>query len=120
MNLFRMDGPRIYRQGARLIGPFLDEFLRAIGWTRVEIAALVPHQASRHAIDLLTDRLGFTPRPGRQQPPPARQLRRRLPSPSPSPRPSPPTASGAAIASSSAAPARASPSARSPSPTDEG
>ncbi len=61
MNLFRMDGPRIYRQGARLIGPFLDEFLRAIGWTRVEIAALVAHQASRHAIDLLTDRLGFTP-----------------------------------------------------------
>lgn len=60
MNLFRMDGPRVYRQGAKLIGPFLDDFLRAVGWERASLAALVPHQASRHALDLLTERLGFT------------------------------------------------------------
>lgn len=60
MNLFHMDGPRVYRQGARLIGPFLDDFLRAVGWERSSLAALVPHQASRHALDLLTARLGFT------------------------------------------------------------
>ncbi len=60
MNLFRMDGPRVYRQGARLISPFLDDFLASIGWAYADIDALVPHQASRHALDLLTERLGFT------------------------------------------------------------
>jgi 3-oxoacyl-[acyl-carrier-protein] synthase-3 len=60
MNMFRMDGPRVYRQGAKLIGPFLDDFLRSVGWERASLAALVPHQASRHALDLLTERLSFT------------------------------------------------------------
>jgi len=59
-NYFHMDGPRIYRQGARLIGPFLDSFLADLGWCRADLAALVPHQASRHALELLTARLGFT------------------------------------------------------------
>jgi len=60
-NFFHMDGPRIYRHGARLIGPFLDSFLADLGWCRADLAAIVPHQASRHALDLLTERLGFTP-----------------------------------------------------------
>jgi 3-oxoacyl-[acyl-carrier-protein] synthase-3 len=60
MNMFHMDGPRVYRQGAKLIGPFLDDFLCSVGWERSSLAALVPHQASRHAIELLTERLGFT------------------------------------------------------------
>lgn len=61
MNLFRMAGPRVYRQGARLIGPFLDTVLADFGWDRGQIDALVPHQASRHAIELLHTRLGFRP-----------------------------------------------------------
>ncbi len=60
MNYFRMNGPQVYRQGARLIGPFLTAFLHEIGWERATIDALIPHQASRHALDLLTDRLDFT------------------------------------------------------------
>ena len=49
-----------FRQGSRLIGPFLDAFLEEVGWTRECIDVVVPHQASRHALDLLTERLGFT------------------------------------------------------------
>jgi 3-oxoacyl-[acyl-carrier-protein] synthase-3 len=60
MNLFRMEGPAVFRQGARLIGPFLDAFLDDVGWDRPGIAAVIPHQASRHALDQLTARLGFT------------------------------------------------------------
>jgi 3-oxoacyl-[acyl-carrier-protein] synthase-3 len=60
MNLFHMEGPAVFRQGARLIGPFLDTFLAEVGWDRPTIAAVVPHQASRHALDQLTTRLGFT------------------------------------------------------------
>jgi 3-oxoacyl-[acyl-carrier-protein] synthase-3 len=59
MNLFDMDGPAVFRQGTRLIGPFLDEFFAAVGWHREDVDAVVPHQASRHAIELLTARLGF-------------------------------------------------------------
>lgn len=60
MNQFDMDGPAVFRQGSRLIGPFLDAFLEEVGWTRECIDVVVPHQASRHALDLLTERLGFT------------------------------------------------------------
>ena len=60
MNLFDMDGPAVFRQGARLIGPFLDRFLEDAGWRRECVDAVVPHQASGHALDLLTSRLGFS------------------------------------------------------------
>jgi 3-oxoacyl-[acyl-carrier-protein] synthase-3 len=59
MNLFDMDGPAVFRQGSRLIGPFLDGFFGGLGWGRDDVAAVVPHQASRHALDLLAARLGF-------------------------------------------------------------
>jgi 3-oxoacyl-[acyl-carrier-protein] synthase-3 len=61
MNLFHMDGPAVFKKAARLIGPFLDEFFGELGWTRGEVDLVVPHQASRHGIDLLTKRLGFRP-----------------------------------------------------------
>lgn len=61
MNLFHMDGPAVFKKAARLIGPFLDEFFAELGWARGEVDMVVPHQASRHGIDLLTRRLGFRP-----------------------------------------------------------
>lgn len=59
MNQFSMRGPAIFRQASRLIGPFLDEFFAKVEWQREDLAAVVPHQASRHAVELLTSRLGF-------------------------------------------------------------
>jgi 3-oxoacyl-[acyl-carrier-protein] synthase-3 len=61
MNTFHMDGPEIFRHASRLIGPFLDRFFEPLGWKREEVDALVPHQASRHAVEQLTRRLGFCP-----------------------------------------------------------
>lgn len=60
MNLFHMDGPAIFKQGLPLIGPFVDRFFSTLGWQREEVDAVVPHQASRHVIEVLTRRLGFS------------------------------------------------------------
>ncbi len=59
MNLFHMCGPAVFKQGLALIGPFVDRFFSTLGWERAEVDAVVPHQASRHAIEVLTRRLGF-------------------------------------------------------------
>ncbi|HJT56890.1 MAG TPA: ketoacyl-ACP synthase III [Ktedonobacteraceae bacterium] len=59
MNMFHMRGPAIFRQAALLIEPFLDRFFSTSGWDRRELDAVVPHQASRHAIEQLSRRLGF-------------------------------------------------------------
>jgi 3-oxoacyl-[acyl-carrier-protein] synthase-3 len=59
MNLFHMRGPAVFKQGLALIEPFVDRFFSTLGWERGQVDALVPHQASRHAIDVLTRRLGF-------------------------------------------------------------
>lgn len=60
MNCFHMDGPGIFRQASRLIGPFFDAFFADLGWDRAaDVDLVVPHQASRHALDVLTARLGF-------------------------------------------------------------
>jgi 3-oxoacyl-[acyl-carrier-protein] synthase-3 len=59
MNMFNMRGLAIFKQAARLIDPFLEQFFATLGWDRGELDAVVPHQASRHAVDLLTSRLGF-------------------------------------------------------------
>lgn len=59
MNLFRMDGGAIFRRTAKLAGPFLDQFMARAGWSREEVDLVVPHQASRHGVDLLSARLGF-------------------------------------------------------------
>ncbi len=61
LNTFHMDGPGIYRKAMRTLGPFIDTFLARAGWERSDIDALVPHQASRHGLDLLSSRLGFDP-----------------------------------------------------------
>lgn len=61
MNLFAMDGPAVFKQAVRLLPPFLDCFFTQAGWQRAQVDCLVPHQASRHGIELLTSRLGFRP-----------------------------------------------------------
>jgi 3-oxoacyl-[acyl-carrier-protein] synthase-3 len=62
MNTFHMRGLAIFKHAARLISPFLDQFFGTLGWERGDLDVVVPHQASRHAIDLLTSRLGFCDR----------------------------------------------------------
>lgn len=59
MNLFHMSGPAVFKHASRLIGPFLDTFFATLGWEREQVDAIVPHQASRHAVELLHTRLGF-------------------------------------------------------------
>jgi len=59
MNLFRMDGRAIFKKASRLLGPFLETY-----WAKSMLYAnafdwVVPHQASRHGLDLLSARFGF-------------------------------------------------------------
>jgi 3-oxoacyl-[acyl-carrier-protein] synthase-3 len=57
--LFHMDGPKLFRAVVDRFPQFLSHFL-AEHETRVEdIDWLVPHQASRHAIDSLSNTVGF-------------------------------------------------------------
>ncbi len=61
MNCFHMDGPAVYRMATRVLGPFLDDFFDRLGWDRTAVDAVVPHQASRPGVELLTRRFGFRP-----------------------------------------------------------
>jgi 3-oxoacyl-[acyl-carrier-protein] synthase-3 len=61
MNTFHMDGPGVFRQAIRVMPGFLDGFFAGLGWGRDEIDVVVPHQASRHALEQLSRRLGFRP-----------------------------------------------------------
>jgi 3-oxoacyl-[acyl-carrier-protein] synthase-3 len=61
MNRFHMDGRAIYRMASRVLGPFLDDFFDHLGWDRAIVDAVVPHQASRPGVELLTRRFGFRP-----------------------------------------------------------
>ncbi len=60
MNTFHMDGPRVFKKATRLVGPFLDAFLQEVGWQRRDVDLVVPHQASRHGVEWLTHKLGFS------------------------------------------------------------
>ena len=57
--MFHMDGSGVFKKAVRLVGPFLDAFLGETGWRREEIDRVVPHQASRHGVEVLHARLGF-------------------------------------------------------------
>jgi 3-oxoacyl-[acyl-carrier-protein] synthase-3 len=59
MNMFHMQGPAVFKQASRLLGPFVDRFFSSLEWEREEVDVVVPHQASRHGLELLTRRLGF-------------------------------------------------------------
>ena len=59
MNQFHMDGPAVFKKAARLVTPFLDQFFTELGWQRSDLQAIVPHQASGHAVRLVAARMGF-------------------------------------------------------------
>jgi 3-oxoacyl-[acyl-carrier-protein] synthase III len=59
-NLFAMRGPQLFRKAAPLLRPFMNDLVTAAGWSREEIAAVVPHQASRHGIELGWKLLDFS------------------------------------------------------------
>ena len=58
-NFFAMRGPQLFRKAAPLLLPFIDGICREVGWARSDIDAVVPHQASRHGIELGWRMLGF-------------------------------------------------------------
>jgi 3-oxoacyl-[acyl-carrier-protein] synthase-3 len=60
-NMFHMSGTAVYKKAARLVGPFLQNLLGRVGWEQGAIDTVVPHQASGHAVALLTGRYGFRP-----------------------------------------------------------
>jgi 3-oxoacyl-[acyl-carrier-protein] synthase III len=59
MNLFQMQGLAVFRQAVRIMRPFVGQFFEALGWEREQVDVVVPHQASRHGVEQLSDRLGF-------------------------------------------------------------
>jgi 3-oxoacyl-[acyl-carrier-protein] synthase-3 len=56
---FRMDGRAAYRLAAKVIQPFLQNLLDKAGWIVDEIDLVVPHQASRGALDHLIAKLNI-------------------------------------------------------------
>jgi len=58
-NLFHMDGPGILRFAADRYDRFLASFLQQSGRKVSDYDFVVPHQASRSALQLLTSRYGF-------------------------------------------------------------
>ncbi|MEI7644400.1 MAG: ketoacyl-ACP synthase III [Chloroflexales bacterium] len=61
MNMFHMDGSGVFRRAAKVLGPFVDSFLARTGWSHEDVDVVVPHQASRHGVELVSSRLGFRP-----------------------------------------------------------
>ena len=59
MNMFQMNGLAVFRQAVRIMRPFTDEFFATLGWRREQVDTVVPHQASRHGVEQVSDRLGF-------------------------------------------------------------
>ncbi len=58
-NRFAMRGPQLFRKAAPLLLPFMDALCADAGWSRGRVHAVVPHQASRHGIELGWTMLGF-------------------------------------------------------------
>jgi 3-oxoacyl-[acyl-carrier-protein] synthase III len=58
-NFFSMRGTRLFRMAAPLLLPFMDELCESAGVSRGDIHAVVPHQASRHGLELGWTLLGF-------------------------------------------------------------
>lgn len=57
--LFQMDGKSLYRAAAVHLPPFLADFEKRAGLKVPDFDRVVPHQASRSALDLLAKRLGI-------------------------------------------------------------
>jgi 3-oxoacyl-[acyl-carrier-protein] synthase-3 len=59
MNLFHMDGPAVLTTASLLFDAFMERFLLESGRAPRDFDAVVPHQASRAALRLLSTRYGF-------------------------------------------------------------
>ncbi len=60
MNMFHMRGIAVFRQATLLAEPFMERFFSKLAWKQSEVDAIVLHQASRHAVEQLHTRLGYT------------------------------------------------------------
>lgn len=59
MNMFDMNGIAVFRQAVREMRPFLGRFFEQLGSGPEQFDLVIPHQASRHAIEQVSERLGF-------------------------------------------------------------
>ncbi len=57
--IFRMEGKAVFKRAAAAIEPFLAELLGKSGWNVEDVELLIPHQASRLALDHLVRRVGI-------------------------------------------------------------
>jgi 3-oxoacyl-[acyl-carrier-protein] synthase-3 len=57
MTMFHMDGPRIFKLAARELPGFTQRLLQSAGLALSDFDVVVPHQASRLALDHLRKRL---------------------------------------------------------------
>lgn len=57
--VFRMSGKAVFRLAAQVIEPFLAQLLAKAGWRIEDIDLVVPHQASRLALEHLVKRVGI-------------------------------------------------------------
>ena len=53
-----MDGPRIYKLASKTMPAFLDGFLADLDMSLDEFDYIIPHQASKPAVELLARKLG--------------------------------------------------------------
>jgi 3-oxoacyl-[acyl-carrier-protein] synthase-3 len=60
MNLFHMQGPRIFKFAQRATAPFVRDYLRAVGWEAAEVGTVAAHQASLFALRSTARACGFT------------------------------------------------------------
>jgi 3-oxoacyl-[acyl-carrier-protein] synthase-3 len=62
MNLFHMEGPKIFRLAQKASVPFVDRYLKDLSWEADSLDAVVPHQASLFAVRMTAKACGFDPR----------------------------------------------------------
>lgn len=55
--LFSMDGPKLFKKAAQHMECFVEETLSKAGYTLADVDHIVPHQASRSAMELIRRRL---------------------------------------------------------------
>ena len=58
-NLFHMDGPAVFKQAARTMKPFMDDVLFKTDWSYDDVDFFIPHQASGHAVQSISQHMGF-------------------------------------------------------------
>ncbi len=59
MNMFEMQGRKIFKMARHLAPPFIDRFMHEAGMSREEYDAVVPHQASKKGVEAISSAFGF-------------------------------------------------------------